>query len=153
VAPGFGHIGKKGMDKLHRKIHAIRRVSQEELTYDNQPVGYKISLDINVGYAISTGIVSSLVTIGSYGGPLSRDQYLSFHQVVQLGDQKVGLEVKKVRQVEALWSNTNAYRQEVGISGLLFGFWQPALKYVSPIIGIDHYSQIFISPLDFQWQF
>ena len=159
LTAGLNHIGNKGGKQLHRWVHKVTHNTLENLEYTDQPEGYFLM----VGYELSA-------YENIFRGDHARvDQQLAFEAngskaMVEAGLRhntifiirkpwwEMGLEVRMIRQIRSdIYDDIRPFRFEAAFGNLLYKYFTPTVKYVSPYLVGDNIGQTYFDVLHFNY--
>lgn len=161
VMLGLNHIGDKGGKKVHRWVHKATRNSLENLEYTNQPAGafatagYEIAFEDPI-YQDLPGRLDQQVALVTQAGQSTNEAGIRHNLllVVRKPWWEVGTELKIVRQYGGkLFESMRPYRLEASAGTLLYGWFTPTVKYVSPYLFGDDIGQTYFDFLHYNAAF
>lgn len=155
VSPGVGHIGNKGIKDVHKKIHEITGDETENLTYEDQPEGMVFSFDLQFSYELPTKDLGSyqleqMLSVGYDTGPLMLEYYTQYNNILMVSTEtRLAIELAFIYQRNSeLWQSIRKFRHEASFSVLLWRYFQPAIKVMSPLLKGDRWGQTYLSPIN-----
>ena len=152
---GGGHIGDKGMRRVHMAVHKAIGMQTAGLEYTNQPVGKTVKYDASLGDAWRFGAAEYLVSLGHASDSATHDTYLQGNFLTPLGKNVgFGLEGRVARQWGSdIYDGLDTWRREISFGLTVFKYYQPSFKYVSPYLPGDDRGQYYAEILRFNVPF
>lgn len=152
---GAGHVGNKGMRRLHVKVHSLIGMQTGGLEYTDQPVGQTAKYDALVGDALHVGATEILVAVGNAKDLATTDSYLQGNLTTPLGRRvSLGLEARVIRQFGSqIYEGLSTWRREASFGLRVYDYYQPSFKYVSQYLNADDRGQFYAELLRFNVPF
>jgi hypothetical protein len=158
---GWNHVGDKGGKAVHQWIHKVTHNSIEELEYINQPEGRFWSKGIEIAfldhiYGLTHFSLDQSIAVGLESGRQMTETYARYNinSIVRKSWWELGLELRFVRQHKSeFYSEIRPYRFEASAGTMLYGFFSPTIKYISPFLKGDDVGQTYFDFLHFNYEF
>ena len=158
---GFNHVGNKGGRKVHRWVHQVTHNTLQYLEYTDQPEGAFLA------YGYEVAAFENLVTSGhmrlDHQLALEANQSRAMTEggvrynligVLRKPWWEMGLELRMLHQTKSeFYDDIRPYRFEAAIGTLLYRYFTPTVKYVSPYLNGDSIGQTYFDALHFNYPF
>lgn len=154
------HVGSKGAKQVHRWVHKVTGNNiYDNTTYIDQPEGFFFNRGLYLAWMFKPlpleqlGAWQQQVGLGLESGRFITESFISWNHLWNIRQSwwTIATELRLVRQFSSdVYVKIKKTRYELSLASMLYDYYRPSIKYVSPYLRGDSFGQVYFDFINVQ---